>query len=206
LLTSLKNRSYANISSTGCATIRATAAFDFWDFKENDKLKEIIIDGLGAFKQIYGYQATNFNAPGAPEHHTLLPTLNECGIKYVDIPWIKREHQGLGRYEYSLNFTGKINKTGIQFLVRNVVFEPTEPSISDWVGYSMKQIQAAFLLGKPAIISSHRVNFCGHINPENRIVGITALRALLNSILKKWPDIEFISASSLGDLLSQNKK
>jgi len=65
----------------------------------------------------------------------------------------------------------------------------------------MKQIEAAFLWNKPAIISSHRVNFCGHIDENNRKKGLTSLKQLLDEIVKRWPDVEFMSADELGDTI-----
>jgi hypothetical protein len=50
------------------------------------------------------------------------------------------------------------------------------------------------------------VNYCGHINEENRKVGLTALKQLLDKIVKRWPEVEFISADQLGDMIANNKK
>jgi len=70
----------------------------------------------------------------------------------------------------------------------------------DWVSFTMKQVEAAFRWGKPANISSHRVNFAGHINPENRKEGLAQLKNLLDKIVKKWPDVEFMSSENLAKL------
>ena len=88
-------------------------------------------------------------------------------------------------------------------MVRNVVFEPTEDRGIDWIGYTLKQIEIAFRLKRPAIISSHRVNFCGHIDPANREKGLNALKNLLQEIVKKWPDVEFMAADELGELIKK---
>ena len=89
------------------------------------------------------------------------------------------------------------------YQVRNVVFEPTNEIGFDWVNYSLKQVEAAFRWNRPSIISSHRVNFCGHIDPKNRETGINALKKLLKKIVKKWPDVEFMSSVELGELIAQ---
>jgi len=91
-------------------------------------------------------------------------------------------------------------------MVRNVVFEPTEDRGIDWVAFTMKQIETAFRWNKPAIISSHRVNFCGHIDPKNREKGLTALKNLLEKIVKKWPDVEFMAADELAETLKNKRK
>ena len=88
-------------------------------------------------------------------------------------------------------------------MIRNVVFEPTEDRGIDWVEFTMKQIETAFRWKRPAIISSHRVNFCGHIEEMNREKGLLTLKKLLENIVTKWPDVEFMAADELGDLVSK---
>lgn len=201
LITALKNRSYSCISSGEYKTIKNSAAFEFWDFEETNQLKGVIADGLNAFEKVFEYRATHFNAPGGWEHPVLHKTLKENGIKYIDTPMIKHEHHGKGKYKRVFNYTGKQNELGQILMVRNVVFEPTNDRGPDWVSYTMKQIEAAFRWNRPAIISSHRVNFCGHINEENRKKGLGALQELLNKIVARWPDVEFMAANELGDLI-----
>ena len=92
------------------------------------------------------------------------------------------------------------------FFVRNVVFEPTEDRGFQWVDYTMKQIEAAFRWNRPAIVSSHRVNFSGHIDPKNRKKGLSALKELINQIVNRWPDVEFLSTAELGSLVSKKEK
>ena len=202
LLTALKNRSYTSISSVGYETISPMAAFDFWETDENERFKEVIRDGLDAFETVYGYRSDHFNPPGGREHPLIHKTLKECGVTYLDTPLIKTEHQGRGNYKKVINYTGKKNREGQVYLVRNVVFEPTDDRGVDWVDFTLKQIEAAFRWNRPAIISSHRVNFCGHIDPENRKLGIESLKTLLQRITTRWPDVEFMAANELGNLIS----
>lgn len=204
LMAALKNRSYARIPSDDYPTISPSAAFEFWDFNEQKVFHSIIEEGLKAFEQVFGYRSVHFNPPGGREHPAIHKTLKENGIKYLDTPLIKKEHQGKGKYKTTFNYTGKQNNLGQTFLVRNVVFEPTHPRRSDWVDYTMKQIEAAFRWNRPAIISSHRVNFCGHIDPENRAKGLGALKELLQGIVERWPEVEFMAANELGDLIKKD--
>jgi hypothetical protein len=204
LMLALKNRSFAAISPSSFTTIGFTAAFEFWDKEENLVFDEIIRDGLNAFERVYGYRSVHFNPPGGREHPIIHKALQENGIKYLDTPWVKQEHMGNGQFRRVVNHTGKENHLGMIYEVRNVVFEPTEPG-KDWVSYALKQIETAFRWNRPALISSHRVNFCGHIDPNNRKLGISALQALLNAIVTKWPDVEFMSANQVGDLIGQSK-
>jgi hypothetical protein len=205
VLTALKNRSYTSISNSGYPTINYTAAFEFWEFKENEEFPQIIKEGLDAFEKVYGYRSVHFNPPGGREHPIVHQVLKDAGIKYLDTPLIKTEHQGKSNYKKIINYTGKKNKLGMAYEVRNVVFEPTDDRGFDWVNFSLKQIETAFFWNRPAIISSHRVNFCGHIDPKNRKKGINALGELLKRIVQKWPEVEFMSADQLGDLITKTK-
>jgi hypothetical protein len=63
-------------------------------------------------------------------------------------------------------------------------------------------IEMAFKWGKPANISSHRCNYVGDLNLNNRDFGLAQLELLLASILKKWPEVEFMTAKELGDLIA----
>lgn len=202
VMTALKNRSYTSISSDEYSTMSAMAAFDFWEFDENERFHNIIQDGLDQFEKVYEYRSDHFNPPGGREHPVIHSTLKECGVKYIDTPLFKTEHQGNGKFKKVFNYTGKKNREGQMYLVRNVVFEPTENRSISWVDFTMKQIEAAFRWNRPAIISSHRVNYCGHIVEANRKKGLDALQRLLHQIVKKWPDVEFMAANELGDIIT----
>ncbi|MDR8390263.1 hypothetical protein NC796_03865 [Aliifodinibius sp. S!AR15-10] len=205
VLTALKNRSYTSISTSGYKTISPMAAFEFWEFEENSKFSDLISEGLEAFEKVYGYRAEHFNPPGGREHPVIHKSLKENGIKFLDTYLLKQEHLGKGEYKRVFNYTGKKNHLGQLYLVRNVVFEPTENRGLDWVSYTLKQIEAAFRWNRPAIISSHRVNFCGHIDEENRSKGLSVLKQLLTEITERWPDVEFMAANQLGALIEKGE-
>ncbi|HSV88889.1 MAG TPA: hypothetical protein VLH61_09625, partial [Bacteroidales bacterium] len=201
VLTALKNRSYTSISNSGYPTISVTAAFDFWDILENNHFDEIISSGVSSFARVFGYKPVHFNAPGASASCLIHKSLVENGIRFSDNPFLKKEHLGKGHYKTVVNYTGKILSHGLVNINRNVVFEPGANQKIDWAQYALGQTEIAFKLGKPAVISSHRVNFCGHIDPKNREVGIRELKTLLQKMVQRWPDVEFMSTSDLGDLI-----
>lgn len=201
VITALNNRSYTGISESGYSTVSPMAAFDFWEFSENDRYNGIIEDGLNRFEEVYGYRSKHFTPPVYNMHPVNYESLRTNGIRYVDNALIKAEHQGEGSFKKRYNYTGKV-VNGLTVIVRNVVFEPTDPRGFNWVDNTMQQIEAAFRWKKPAIISSHRVNFCGHIDPVNREKGLDALRELLKRITERWPEVEFMAANELGDLVA----
>lgn len=201
-----ENRSYGAISVKLFPSINYVAAFDFENYSENEALKEIALDGLSAFESVFKLRARHFASPGRREHKIISESLNEAGIIYLDSDMIRKEHQGNGKYKWAVDYTGKMNALKQIYLVRNVVFEP-EPSDSfDWIGYCMKQIDIAFRWKKPVNISSHRVNFSGHIDPENRNRGLLKLGQLLKEIVKRWPDAEFITSVQLGDMIRESNQ
>jgi hypothetical protein len=205
LLTALKNNSFTSIDDEDYPAMSSMAAFDFWDVEDNKVLIKMLEDGLSLFEKVYGYPSSYFTPPVFSIHHSLFSTLKQNGIQFIDLALIRNEHQGFNRFKKSFNFIGKKTKEGLTILVRNVVFEPTEDRGIDWVDFTMKQISTAFRWNKPAIISSHRVNFCGHIDPKNREKGLSTLKRLLQEIVKKWPDVEFMSADELGECLKKSK-
>ncbi|MDW7761965.1 MAG: hypothetical protein SCM96_15160 [Acidobacteriota bacterium] len=207
-MTAFNNRSFGAITDRIFPGIGYTEAFSFNEFRENDAFKDIIVDGLNAFEKVFGFRARHFAAPGAREHRTLEPTMKECGIKYIDNDFLKAEHQGNGKIKRSVNYTGKTNKQGQIYIVRNCLFEPVQlPNVPeiDWVSYALSQIEIAFKWNKPANISGHRVNYIGNIEPAVREKGLAALKRLLKEIVRKWPDIEFMTTVELGELIESSK-
>jgi len=205
VVTALKNRSYTSITPNGSRPVSPLAAFDFWTFGENEEFIGIIEDGCRRFEQVFGYRATNFTPPSFTAHPVLHDTLKSQGIRWIDSALMMKEHRGEGRYKRKFNYTGKVTGGGLRVMVRNVVFEPTSNRAIDWPSYGMKQIEAAFRLNRPAVISSHRVNYCGHIDEDNRKAGLDDLRSLLHGITERWPDVQFMAADELGALILGRK-
>jgi hypothetical protein len=66
----------------------------------------------------------------------------------------------------------------------------------------MARIQVAFLYNKPAVISSHRVNYVGYIDSKNRDIGLGQLKKLLERVVERWPDVNFISTDQLKNYIT----
>lgn len=204
-LVSLQNRSYSLIPNKKFPSISYTAAFDFEDINEIDSFKEIISDGVDRFKEVFGFSPIHFNAPGASASKQINEFLVDKGIRFSDNPFLQKEYLGNAQFKYHINFTGKKLLSNLYNINRNVVFEPCENKGYNPIDTALKQIEAAFNLNKPAVISSHRVNFCGHISEDNRSKGLNSLKQLLNQIVKKWPDVEFLTSKELCEFLITEK-
>ena len=114
---------------------------------------------------------------------------------------MQRYPLGDGKFEKQLNWLGKKNIYGQIYLTRNAGFEPSDPCGTHSIKSCLKEIEIAFRWKKPAIISSHRVNYVGFIQKANRDSGLELLDKLLKSIISTWPDVEFMTSEELGKLM-----
>ena len=186
------------------------AAFDIDTLDDLEYQKEVISTGLDLFEQIYGFRTKFFVPTNGYFNNTLEKDLFNSGIKYIDTAKRQEEPVGDGTYRINTRYIGDQNKYGQIYLTRNCFFEPAAtgfevPANYDWINYCLKEIEIAFRWHKPATISSHRVNYIGYLHPENRENGLRQLSELLSRMLKRWPDIEFMTSSELGDLIGSSR-
>jgi hypothetical protein len=90
-------------------------------------------------------------------------------------------------------------------ITRNCFFEPSDNKKKDWVNSCLYDITLAFKWHKPAVISSHRVNYIGALYKANRDNGLSQLKRLMMEIIKRWPDVEFLTSDSLGENIDNAK-
>ena len=104
------------------------------------------------------------------------------------------------------HYQGQKNEFNQRFLMRNVFFEPTINPNFRWEQDCLNRIEIAFRWKKPAIISSHRLNYIGSLHPENRAQNLIRLQLLLEAVIKKWPEVRFVSSDELGDLMNKESQ
>lgn len=183
------------------------AAFDIDDTHDLTYLKDVITTGLDEFENLFGFRSKFFIPTNGPFNNTLETVLNDNGIKYIGTGKINMEPLGNGKYKKQFRYIGRKNTFGQIFLTRNCFFEPSSwehAKSKDWVNDCLRDIEIAFRWGKPATVSSHRVNYTGSICPENRTAGIKKLNSLLSQIIIKWPNVEFMTSVELGNLILQS--
>lgn len=182
----------------------ATAVFDIVRASDNEALKDDIKIGLDMFENLLGYRASQFT-PGAGIYSpSLHPVLKENGIDVIHVQRNKAYPLGDGKFVKNFLYTGKKNDFGQRYMVRNCVFEPFLDDCSRnslAVANCLNNIDAAFRMHAPAIVSTHRVNFAGAIEPKHRDVSLADLGELLNQIVRRWPDVEFVSGSDMSKIL-----
>lgn len=180
------------------------SAYDVHSADDMAAIMEIISDGLRIFETIFGYRSESFIATNYTWHPEIEKTLFENGVKFIQgqrnqlIPKV-----GQKGYSKKWRFTGQLNRWEQVYLVRNVFFEPSENPTLDYVGKCLKEISSAFFWKKPAIISCHRVNFIGAIDPGNNSRNLLLFKELISKILKFWPDVEFMTSDRLGRMISE---
>lgn len=201
IIVSIRNRSLTGLSLQTNES-PYSVAFTFQHFGENKFLKEVIVDGLNKFEEVFGYRATCFMPPSATissYHHKLL-FLN--GIKSIDTYGYKKHSYNEQLEKKEFRWIGKqVEDMDMTFVVRNAVFEPAQESNALEKCKSM--IDAAFRMKKPAIVSSHRINFVGFIDESIRNNSLAELKSLLKWIVKKYPDVEFMSMDSLQNIIRE---
>lgn len=180
--------------------LRYQAAFDLEFAEDLNVQSELIRSGLALFEQLFGYKATFFVPPNGPYNNSLDEAAAASGVRYMSSPKLQREVLGQGRTRLCLHYMGQRNRYGQLYITRNCVFEPNIGG-RDWVDSCLKDIQVAFRWHKPAVISSHRVNYIGALDPSNRDHGLRELDRLLKQVRAQWPEAEFITSSELGQLI-----
>lgn len=174
------------------------------DDKQNKKA--IILEGLQMFEELNGYKSESYIPTNYIISPEWFPELFANGVKYMQGGKVQFEPDLEGGFIKHKRFNGEMDNSGLLFLMRNCSFEPSITQQSDDVDKCLRAIQVAFLLKKPAVINSHRINYVGYIDPKNRDKNLMSLKLLLTKILKRWPDVEFVNSVELGDLINDKNK
>lgn len=204
-----QNKTFLSAFNLGCYAIDAPsskksknlmAALEFENDEQFNFIKESIIEGHTIFKNIFGFPADTFIAP----RYVWDENLNHV--------FIKENFKGLqsSLYQHSTNsdlgkkylhYTGQKNKTKpLKYSVRNVFFEPAYGG-SEWVNIALKKIDLAFCFKNPAIITMHRINFVGGLDPFQRDKNLIQFKNLIEKIIIKYPKVEFLSTDELIKLI-----
>jgi hypothetical protein len=171
--------------------------FGIYNPNDEELLSERIALGLKHFKQFWSYDSKTCIAPCYVWDERVEQMLASQGIMSLQSGRTQLMPSHTGTYTYKRRYTGHQNHLGQTYSVRNVFFEPSTDMHKDWVSDALKEIKTAFQWNTPAILSTHRVNFIGAINPDNRKRGNLLMDQLLKNITKIWPDVKFIHSADL---------
>lgn len=177
-------------------------AFRIESAKERDFVKESIKEGLDLFEQLFSFRSESMIAPCYMWDDYIEDVAATYGVKYIQGGYIQRHspwQQSLG-IRITGHYNGEVNSRGQCYLVRNCSFEPTQLA-NNTADNCMAEIRKAFKSHLPAVISCHRQNFIGDLNPDNRDRNLKEFGRLLKMITKHYPDVEFMSSDELGKTL-----
>jgi hypothetical protein len=182
------------------------AAFDVDTPEILESQKAIVEDGIRLFEQLHGYAPQFFVPPNGAIHQDIIDHATSCGIAFVSSPKVHREPQGNGKHRRRFRWLGRKGKNGSTYLTRNCFFEPSYKGKGFSIADCLTHIKTAFQWNKPAIISTHRVNYIGGLQEVNRKQGNAALDALLSELLGRWPEVEFMTSTELGECIRNDQK
>lgn len=181
-------------------------AFNSSEDADIREFEHIIDDALRMFKDIFGYESKSFIATTYEWSPKIEPFLAQREVKYIQgafqqkVP-IKDDDGVKVLYR---GFQGTRTKAGLIRLFRNCFWEPSTKESYDWYGDCLKRIEIAFKWGKAANISMHRVNFIGSIDSANTDKNLPELKRLLQEIVHRWPDVEFVTSDQFGEIIENS--
>lgn len=179
------------------------ASFDMENSSDFEEHSQAVVNGLNLFEELFGYRSESFIANNYIWSRELCSVLHENGVKYLQ----GMKYQKLPIYDRSQRkmirrFIGEKNEYGQYHLIRNCNFEPAlKADTFDSVKECLNGIETAFLWNRPAIICTHRINYVGHLNTDNRDRTLKQLKRLISGILSTWPEVEFMSSDQLGKVI-----
>ena len=164
---------------------------------------EIIREGTNLFEELFGYRSKSIMAPCYTWRKDLESIMLQSGIKYLQglpIQQVPVQDEPIickSKYHYM----GQKNELGQRYLMRNVFFEPYKGNNQHLVDECLSRIKTAFRWNKPAIISTHRLNFIGTMDIAHRDISLILLKELLSEIVNRWSDVEFCTSDQLGEIM-----
>ncbi len=155
------------------------------------------------FKDLYGFESKTFIAPCYIWNEYHEDVLSKSGIELMQCGTFQlKPKMGIrSGFSKKLHYTGETNRSNQKYSTRNVSFEPSLNNTKTIINDTLNQIDRAFKNKKPAIISTHRVNFIGFIDSSNRERTVDLMANLINKILELWPDVEFKTSEDINQLL-----
>ena len=163
----------------------------------------IIESGLNRFEALFGFRSRTFIPCNYVWPTAMEAPLADLGIDVLQgqVGQNDPDPRQAGKKSARRHYTGQHNPHGQVYTVRNCMFEPASAPDQDWVDACLADIDKSFRWRKPAIVSTHRVNFVSGMQLANRDRGLAALDRLLREIKKRWPGVEYLASDELAQQL-----
>lgn len=187
----------------GSDRINIQAAFGGVSLQDLEFSANNLREGLQLFEELFGFKSKTFipnNYTFPEELQSVLLNAGVVGIQGMKKQKIPQQNGGIVTRNI---YTGKRNQWQQIYTVRNAIFEPSQmPENFNNIEHCLNEINNSFFWKKPAIITSHRLNYIGTLNKENRTRNLKMLGILFDNILKRWPDVEFLSSDELIEIIN----
>jgi hypothetical protein len=174
-----------------------------YDYKSDDELAFIessITQGLTLFRETFGFNSSTTIAPCYVWNNRIEQIFNKNKVQGIQGSYVHLlNNHSTNKHHRIWHTHGSVNELGQLYTIRNVLFEPALDISFDWVSNAMESISIAFFWRKPAIISSHRINYVAGLSQNNRENTLNQLQELLAEILKKWPNVIFMNSAELNE-------
>lgn len=181
----------------------ALAAYNVSSKDDYEFAKKSVEEGLNLFEKLFGFRSKTMIAPNFTWDKEIEEVAWQNGIRIMQGGHVQRPSYYAKRHgeKYKRHYTGQKSKNApLKYMVRNCEYEPSYRAYMN-ADYCMKEIESAFRFKTPAIVCCHRVNFIGDLNSTNRDNNLRDYQRLLQMIVKKYPDVEFMSSDEVGELL-----
>lgn len=182
-------------------------AFDIRNSEDINFVSKSINEGLSMFERIFGFTSKTMIAPCYTWDSFVENEANNHGVIGIQTGYIQR-HSYIEKEKGNRvtgHFFGELNKNGQVYTIRNCSFEPSQNSRLN-SDSCLADIKKAFTQRVPAVVSCHRLNFIGELNPANRDVNLKDFRFLLREIIDAYPDVEFLSSDELASYYNNKCK
>ncbi len=159
-------------------------------------LKNWIGEGLGIFREIFGFSSESTIAPHYIYTPVTVEAMKTCGIKYIqaaDRQSYFDDHQG----QILLNLPlGSGHYAGLTALNRNINFEPFRLDPADDLEKQVESARWLFKNNVPVVINTHRINYAGKFFKH----GVVQLKRLLDRLRPFRPIV--MSSDELGEAIN----
>ena len=166
--------------------------------KEQEAIDAIVAEGLKLFEKLWGFKSKSFVAPCYLWNSSTEKVLSDGGVQLIQTSRRgKPAYQNRERCFYS----GKRNRYNQLYSVRNCKFEPSTKEGGASIEALMNQVDKVFAQHKLAVFSTHRINYVSGIDETNRSRTLRLLDEFLTQLLRKYPDVEFLSSDKLIEVI-----
>ncbi len=180
--------------------LKLQAALDYVGARPKEYQTSFLKDGTQLFEKIFGYKSRTWIPNNFIASKELINDSKQYNIEGMQGMIYHVEPKGNStqqKHTYKMRKFG-FDQVGMFNSVRNCSFEPSQTGLGELeVKNCLSQIASAFFWKKPAVISTHRLNFIGAIDPENRRKNLLLFEKLLHEIIKRWPEVKFMHSEQL---------